>query len=397
MPERGVMAMTALAGIRIIDMTRYLPGSFTSLTFADFGAEVIMVERPGQGEPGRTNPPFINNISARHLLLQRNKKSITLDFVKPAGKEVLLDLICTADVLIENFRPGFMAEAGLGYDDIKNINQEIIYCSLTGFGQKGPYRENAGHDINYVALAGILGVSGTKETPGSLPGVQIADLCGSLMAQIGILIALQARQRTGKGQYIDMAFLDGAISLLPLLAAAYFAEGKSYEPGQHIYTGSMAWYNIYWTKDQKLLSIGALEKKFWQSLCEFLGFPEFVAIQFDPGQQEIMKKQLQDKFLSRTRDEWMKELGPLNVCVSPVHTIAEVFNDSNTIEREMVFSVNHPQIGAIKQIGFPIKMSGTPARYRKEAPELGENNDEIFIGLGYSSEKITELKNQKII
>ncbi len=387
----------ALEGISIIDMSRYLPGSYTSLMLADFGAEVIMIEPPGIGEPGRSNGPFIQGVSSRHLLLNRNKKSISLDFRKPAGQEILLKLIATADILIENFRPGFMTKVGLDYESLAKINPRLIFCSLTGFGQYGSYREQAGHDLNYISLSGILGLSGSTATPPDLPGIQIADLCGSLMAQNGILMALNARNHTGQGQYIDISFLDSAISMLPLVAAPYFAEGKSFKQGEHRYTGSMAWYNVYLTKDDKYISIGALETKFWQQLCECLEVPEFIDIQFDLSRQEAMKKRLAAKFASKNRDVWMEILQPLNLCVSPVYSISEVFNDLNTKEREMVFTVEHPELGAINQIGFPIKLSATPASYNKEAPGLGANNAEYLAGLGYTQEQIEALIEQHII
>jgi crotonobetainyl-CoA:carnitine CoA-transferase CaiB-like acyl-CoA transferase len=387
----------ALDGIRVIDMTRYLPGSFATLMLADFGAEVIMVEKPGEGEPGRSNAPFINGVSCRHLLLQRNKKSITLDFRKPAGKEMLLKLVSSADVLIENFRPGYMASVGLDYEILGKLNQRLIYCSLSGFGQDGSYFDKAGHDINYISLAGVLGLSGSSPVPPDIPGVQMADMGGSMMGQIGILMALNARNHTGQGQYIDISFLDSAISMLSLAASAYFAEGKSYGQGEHVYTGSRAWYNVYAAKDGKYLTIGALEAKYWQRLCNYLEVPEFIDIQFDLTCQETMRKKLQQIFLGKNRDEWLQILLPLDVCASPVSEISEVFSNENTKDREMVFSVEHPVAGSIKQIGFPIKMSATPAVYKMGAPALGEHNVEICTWLGYSLEDIEVLKKHNII
>jgi len=389
--------MKALDDLCIIDLTRYLPGSFTSMFLADFGAEVIMIESPTRGEPGRSNPPFINGVSARHLLLQRNKKSLTLDLNTSEGKEIFFKLIESADVVIENFKPGYLSKIGLDYDAAVEVNPRIIYCSLTGFGQYGPNRDIAGHDINYIGLAGILGLSGSAQNAPCLPGIQIADLCGSLMAQIGILVALMSRNKTGRGQYIDISFLDSAISLLPLIAAAYFAENRSYKQGEHIYTGSMAWYNIYLTKDHKYLTIGALETKFWHKLCEYLDVPEFKDMQFEQEQQPKMIAKLQEIFMTKTQQEWIQLLAPLNVCVGPVLEVSEVFNDPNTIEREMVFTANHPVAGEVKQIGFPIKMSYTPAAYQRGAPLLGEDNRNILISLGYSLDDIEELRKKNII
>ena len=389
--------MLALEGLRILDLSRYLPGSFASLCFADFGAEVIMIEDPKQGEPGRKNAPYIKGISARHLLLQRNKKSMSLDIRSNEGKEIFSKLLATADVVIENFKPGYLTRIGLDYTAASKINPRIIYCSLSGFGQYGERNQIAGHDINYIALAGVMGLSGSADTPPPLPGVQLADMTGSLMGQIGILLALSAREKTGRGQQVDVAFFDAAIGLLPLIAAPYFAEEKSYQPGEHIYTGSQAWYNVYPTKDNRYIAIGALETKFWHQLCDHLQVSEFKDLQWKADQQPEMKQKLQEIFRSKTQQQWQVELEPLNICCSAVRTTLEVFSDPAVIEREMVVTTLHPTVGEIKQIGFPIKLSDTPAQIRKSAPNLGESNNFILTELGYSASEIEILCQKNVL
>ncbi|NPV27955.1 MAG: CoA transferase [Firmicutes bacterium] len=390
--------MLALEGIRVLDLTRLLPGSFTTLMLADYGAEVIMVEDPAGGEPGRNSPPFIQGLSARHLILQRNKKSITLNLRSKRGQELFQALVKTADVLVENFRPGVMDRFGLGYSRLKEANSQLIYCSITGYGQTGPDRDKPGHDINYISQAGILGLTASQGDSIPLPGVQIADLGGgSLMAVIGILLALIARDQTGEGQYIDISIADGIISWLPLVAAEYLTGGKAPGPGEHPYTGPLACYNTYRTKDNRYLALGALEPKFWSALCRRLGLEEFIPIQKDPNYQEKMKTCLQEKFSSRTLDEWMTEFAHEDVCLTPVWRIDEALSNPRVAERQMVFQVEHPVAGCVQQLGFPIKLSGTPAEYRQGAPLLGEHNEDIFKEIGLLPSDLEVLRKEGVI
>jgi crotonobetainyl-CoA:carnitine CoA-transferase CaiB-like acyl-CoA transferase len=264
-------------------------------------------------------------VGSRHLLLNRNKKSITLNLKKPAGKEIFLKLVQdNADVLIEQFRPGVMDRLGLGYKDLEKINPRLIYCSLTGFGQNGPYQNVAGHDINYIAIGGILGNTGEKDGPPVIPGIQIADLVGGgLYAVIGILTALVAREKTGQGQYIDISMLDGVVSLIPDAAALYFAEGQPPGRGERRLTGGLPQYQVYRTKDGKYLAVGALEEKFWANLCHGIGKPEWaekIPRENDPRCAEI-KKEMAEIFLTKTRKEWIDILMFRDTCVAPVITL----------------------------------------------------------------------------
>lgn len=389
--------MQALEGIKVLDLSRLLPGSFTSLLLADYGAEVVMVEDPA-GEGGRHIGPLIEGLSYRHLMLNRNKKSITLNLRTERGQELLPELTKNADVLIENFRPGYMDRLGLGYQRLQEINQNLIFCSLTGYGQTGPDRDRPGHDINYISKTGVLGLSAINEGKISLPGVQIADIGGgSMMAVMGILLALAARVNTGKGQYIDVAMADGITSWLPLAAFEYLAGERAPGPGEHIYAGSLACYNTYQTKDGRHLALGALEPKFWDAFCRWIGCEEFISIQRDPSQQNRIKATLQEKFGERTLVQWMQDISDRDICLTPVNTISEALSDPRTAAREMMFEVDHPVSGRIKQLGFPVKMSMTPAKYRRGAPLLGEHNQEIFALIGLQPADLETLRQEGVI
>ena len=390
--------MMALEGVRVLDLTRLLPGSFTSLILGDNGAEVIMVENPAGGDPGRKSPPFIQGLSARHLMLNRNKKSITLNLKSKRGQKLLLELVKTADILVENFRPGVMDKLGIGYTCLKEVNPRLIYCSITGYGQTGSARDLPGHDVNYISQAGILGLTASQGDSLPLPGVQIADLGGgSLMAVIGILLALTVKRQTGEGQYLDIAMVDGITSWLPLVAAEYLAGGKAPGSGEHPYAGPLACYNTYRTKDNRYLALGALEPKFWVNLCRRLGLEEFIPIQKDPDHQEKMKAYLKGKFSSRSLDEWIAEFEHEDVCLTPVLRIDEALSDPRVSERQMVFQVEHPVAGPIRQLGFPIKLSVTPAEYRLGAPLLGEHNGEVFTAIGLQPSDLEALRQEGVI
>lgn len=389
--------MQALEGIRVLDLTRLLPGSYTSLMLADYGAEVIMVEDPA-GESGRHTGPFIGGLSARHLLLNRNKKSITLNLRKTRGQELLTELARKADVLVENFRPGTMGRFGLGYNELKEVNPRLIFCSLTGYGQSGPDRDKPGHDINYISKTGILGLSAAPGGNLSFPGVAIADLGGgSLMAVMGILLALTVRGKSGQGQYIDVSMADGITSWLPLAAYEYLAGGKAPGPGEFMYAGSLACYNTYQTKDGRHLALGALEPKFWGTFCQWIGCEEFIPIQRDPAQQARMRTILQEKFIARTLAEWMSDAGDREMCLTPVNTLKEALEDPRTAARDMVFEVDQAASGKIRQLGFPVKMSLTPATYRRGAPSLGEHTREVLGELGLQPSDLEVLRREGVL
>ncbi|MBI5967711.1 MAG: CoA transferase [Deltaproteobacteria bacterium] len=393
--------MRPLEGIKILDLTRLLPGPYGTMLLGDLGAEVIKVEEPEQGDYARWYPPHINGIGSRHLLLNRNKKSITLNLKMAEGKAIFLKMVENgADVLIEQFRPGVMDRLGLGYKDLEKVNPRLIYCSLTGFGQDGPNKDVAGHDINYIGIGGILGVTGLKGGSPVIPGTQIADLIGGgLYAAIGILTALLARQKTGRGQFIDISMLDGVVSLIPDQAALFFAEGTSPRAGERRLTGGLPQYNVYQTKDGKYLAVGALEDKFWASLCRGIGKPEWAEKipKEKDGRCEEIKEEMAQIFLSRTQKEWIDLLMREDTCLTAVNSLAEVFVDPQILHRKMVVETTHPKAGRIRQIGVPIKFSETPGEVRTPAPEFGEHTEEILRGLGYTEEGIGRLRKEGVI
>ncbi len=393
--------MRPLEGITILDLTRLLPGPYGTMLLGDLGAEVIKIEEPEQGDYARWYPPHINRVGSRHLLLNRSKKSITLNLKSQEGRSILLKMVEKgADVLIEQFRPGVMDRLGVGYTDLEKVNPRLIYCSLTGFGQDGPYRDLAGHDINYIGIGGILGLTGPKGGPPSIPGIQIADLvAGGLYSAIGILAALMARQKTGRGQFVDISMLDGVVSLIPDAAALFFAEGESPQMGERRLTGGLPQYQTYRTKDGKYLAVGALEDKFWANLSRALGKPEWahqVPKEREPRTQEI-KEEMTRIFLTKTREEWLSILMKEDTCVTAVHSLEETFSDAQVLHRNMLVEVQHPKAGRIKQIGVPIKFSETPGEARTPAPEIGEHTEEILGGLGYNKEGIERLRKEGVI
>jgi crotonobetainyl-CoA:carnitine CoA-transferase CaiB-like acyl-CoA transferase len=387
-----------LSGITVLDLTRLLPGPFCSLLLADFGAEVIKVEQPGAGDYMRWYPPLVGDTGGMYLLLNRNKKSLTLDLSKPAGKEIFFRLARVADVVLEGFRPGVARKLGVDYEALAEANPRIVYCSISGYGQDGPYAGQPGHDINYLGYAGVLGMTGNAGGPPVVPGVQIADIGGgALAAAAGILLALLARERTGRGQFVDVAMLDGVISWLPTLAGGYFAGGEVPARGKTWLTGGYACYGVYQTKDGGYVSLGALETHFWERLCRYLGREEFIRWQFAEEKQEEMRSFLEGVFLSRSRDEWVKIFREIDTCGGPVYNLAEVFEDPQVRHREMVFSLEHPRLGRIKQLGFPVKLSATPARVRLAPPDLGEHTKEILSRLGYPEEQIENFRREGVV
>lgn len=387
-----------LSGITVLDLTRLLPGPFCSLLLADFGAEVIKVEQPGAGDYMRWYPPLVGDTGGMYLLLNRNKKSFTLDLSKPAGKEIFFRLARVADVVLEGFRPGVARKLGVDYEALAEANPRIVYCSISGYGQDGPYAGQPGHDINYLGYAGVLGMTGNAGGPPVVPGVQIADIGGgALTAAAGILLALLARERTGRGQFVDVAMLDGVISWLPTLAGGYFAGGEVPARGKTWLTGGYACYGVYQTKDGGYVSLGALETHFWERLCRYLGREEFIRWQFAEEKQEEMRSFLEGVFLSRSRDEWVKIFREIDTCGGPVYNLAEVFEDPQVRHREMVFSLEHPRLGRIKQLGFPVKLSATPARVRLAPPDLGEHTKEILSRLGYPEEQIENFRREGVV
>ncbi|MFN7956346.1 MAG: CaiB/BaiF CoA-transferase family protein [bacterium] len=384
----------ALAGVRILDLSRLLPGPYATLLLADLGAEVLKVEDPIKGDYTRMTPPFVGSESARFMTLNRGKRSMTLNLKRPAAREVLLKLVEHYDVLIEQFRPGVMDRLGVGYEALKQRNPRLIYCALTGYGQDGPWRDRAGHDLNYLSLAGVTGISGWASSPPPVYGVQVADIAGGgLMAVAGILAAIVHRNRTGEGQFVDISMLDGSISLLAMTAGAYLASGEV--PAREGFTlnGQAVCYRVYETKDGKAVSLGALEPQFWTAFVNAVGRQDLLNEAFADGERrEWVLAELIALFQSKTRDEWVELLKDVDCCFEPVLDVAEAFAHPQAVAREMVWELDHPEIGPVRQPACPIKLSETPAGVGRMPPKWGEHTHDVLREIGLGADEIDALE-----
>jgi len=381
-----------LAGIRVLDLTRLLPGPYATLLLADLGAEVIKIEEPSTGDPVRWTPPFVNGKSYRFLLLNRNKKSLTLNLKNPQGREIFLKLAHTADAILEGFRPGAVQRLGIDYEAVRKIKPDIIYGSLTGFGQEGPYRERVGHDINYISIAGLLSLTGHEKPV--IPGVPVADLAGGMFAALTLLAALIKRNRSLRGAYIDLSMTDCVLSFLGIHAAEYFATGQSLKPSETVLTGGFPCYAIYETKEGKFITIGALEEKFWANLCRALGKEEYTPYQFSLEKREEIFASFKKLFKSRTRDEWLAFFDQREIPIAPVNDLKEAFDDPQIRHRGLLIETENKKI---KQIGFPAKYAESFERQDQLAPALGEHTDEILRALGCNEKQLEKLRREGVI
>jgi crotonobetainyl-CoA:carnitine CoA-transferase CaiB-like acyl-CoA transferase len=387
-----------LKGIRVLDLTRLLPGPFCTMILADFGAEVIKVEEPGKGDYIRELPPLLNGVGTCHLVVNRGKKSLTLNLKTPEGEKIFLNLTRQADVVVEGFRPGVMERLGLGYETLRKENPRLIYCAITGYGQDGPCREQVGHDINYISTAGLMDNTGLSDGPPVIPGVQIADLGGAMMALAGILMALFGRERTNRGQMIDISMTDAAFLLGINAASQYAMLRKNPLRGGERLTGGNVCYQVYRTKDGRFISIGALEEKFWSNLCCALSREDLIDELDAPAErQKELIRIFQGIFATRTLAEWIEILEPADTCWAPVLTLEETFRHPQLQSRKMILPGEHPSFGMLQQLGIPIKMSGTPGEVSFCAPEIGEHTYEILTKMGYDPQSLENLRNKGII
>jgi crotonobetainyl-CoA:carnitine CoA-transferase CaiB-like acyl-CoA transferase len=384
-----------LEGIKILDLTRLLPGGYCSMLLADMGADVLKIETPGEGDYMRWGPPMLKNMNAYFASINRNKRSMTLNLKSEEGKGAFKKLLAGFDVLIEGNRPGVMGRLGFDYETASKINPSLIYCSISGYGQDGPYRDEVGHDINYIGVAGVLSMTGLKGGPPVVPAVQIADLAGGAMfAVIGILAALAGRTNTGKGRYVDISMTDGVVSMLSIHAAKHFADGDMLERGHMRLSGQYPCYSAYRTKDERHITLGALEPKFWAAFCRAVDREDLVDKQFDDSDApDGTTAVVSEIFMRKTLDEWLECLGPYDICVGPANTIDEVFKDPQVLHRRMLLETDHPTEGKIKSLGMPIKFSEYNSDgERLPAPLLGEHTNSVLAEFGYSSDDIDRLR-----
>ena len=386
----------ALDGMKILDMARLGPGPHCAQILADLGADVIKVEEPGQGE-GRRAGRIIR--LPHDAAIRRNSRSISLNLKTGEGREVFHKLAATSDVIMDGFRPGVVKRLGVDYDTVKAVNPSIIYVSLTGYGQDGPYSGYVGHDINYQGLTGMLAMTGRSDGPPIILGNTVADNAGGGMnAAIGILVALLARQRTGVGQYIDMAMVDGLMTMMFLTVDDYLTSGVVPHRGETLLTGLYPWYNVYETKDGKFISVGAIEPWFYENLCRLLGHEDLIPDQYAEGaRREEIFSVFRETFRTRDRDDWVSYLMPAETCVGPVYTVDEVANDPHLRHRQMIVDVPEPGKEPRRQVGVMVKLSETPGEIRRPGPELGQDTPEILKELGYDGAAIEALKRAEAI
>jgi len=388
-----------LDGIKILDLSRYLPGPFATQFLADFGAEVIKIEEPG-GELGRALPPFAGGMGTRFASVNRNKKSITLDLKKDEARKIFMKLVETADVVVDQFRPGVMDKLGLGYESLKKINKGIIYCSITGYGLSGPWMKAAGHDVNYLNISGVSGLTAGRDGAPVMSSVQIADVAGgSLYAVIGILLALFARTRTGEGQLCDIAMMDGALSLLSYTIGEWSGSRRCPVPGREFLTGGFAMYNVYRCSDGRHVSLGAIEQKFWKGFCEGIGKENYIPLQYSIEDQEELIREISRIMLTRSRDEWVEHFRNSDICFTPVLDLDEVSEHEQVQARGMMLKViNFMGSGAdISVAGNPVKLSETPCEIRLQFPRTGEDTESVLLEAGYSEEEIESFKESGVV
>ncbi len=385
-----------LADVRVLDLSRLLPGGFCSLLLADFGADVLKVEDTGLGDYVRWSQPTYEGAaesagSALFLALNRNKRSIRIDLKNEQGKEVLRRLAREADVLLESFRPGVLDRLGVGYEALRAENPGLVYCAISGYGQDGPYRDRSGHDMNYLGLVGLLGLTGERDGPPVQSAGQIADVGGgALMAAFGILAALRERDRSGEGQLVDVSMADGSLAWLAMVAGRYFCDGVVPRRGDLELAGRLICYRPYPCADG-WVTLGALEPKFWRNWCEGVGREDLVERQFEaPGSEA--HAEVERIFLERTREQWQAFASEHDCCLEPVLALDEALDSELVRAREMVVELEQPGAGKVRQLGVPVKLSRTPGDVRAPGPVLGEHTGEVLSSLGYSAEEIAALE-----
>jgi len=381
MPKPG-----ALDGITVIDLSRLLPGPYCSMILADHGARVIAVESKRFLADGL----FFN-------IINRNKEHMSLNLKTEQGREIFFRLIQMADVVLEGFRPGVVDTLGVDYESVRKANPKIIYCSISGYGQNGPFRDRVGHDANYLSYAGVLDLMGEKDRPPAIPGVQIADIAGgSMNAAIGILLALFAREKTGQGQYIDISMTDGMVGFLPV--ALFFRQLTGQEPRRSdgLLSHRYACYNTYETADGRYLSIGAVENRFWKQLCDTLDIAEYAPLQYDDQRREEILQNMRNIFKQKTLDEWDAILADHDICWGRIQSTKEVLDDPLFRQRDMVVEIEDKDGKKSETLGVAVKLSKTPGSVRTPPVEFGESTTAILRELGYKEEQIKAFAENEV-
>ncbi len=383
-----------LSGIKILDLTRYLPFSYGSMLLGDMGAEVIKIEEPSKGDYQRLMYPLKKKEGYVFLSTNRNKKSITLNLKKDEGKKVFFRLAKSADVIFESFRPGVVKKLGIDYETIKKISPQLIYCSCTGYGQTGPYSQRPGHDINYLGVSGILGVTGRETGSPVIPGIPIADMTAGVFSALAISAVLVGQRNCEEGCYIDVSMTDCMVSYMHIYNDALFGKSRRIDPS----TGGSIRYNTFKTKDGKFITIGNLEDKFWFNFCDLIGREDLKKYGFETKKEHVyIMEELRNVFHTKTRQEWLTIMNGRDICYGPVNETEEVLEDPQIKHRGMYSHVDHPVEGKIGQISFPIKFSKFPQIIKYPPPRLGEHTEEVLRETGYTTQEIKQLRVLSII
>jgi crotonobetainyl-CoA:carnitine CoA-transferase CaiB-like acyl-CoA transferase len=394
--------MRALDGMKVLDLTRTLAGPFCTMLLGDMGADIIKVEKVGKGDETREfTPPKWDGISAYYLASNRNKRSITLDIKSEEGRQIIYELVKESDVFIENFRTGTMEKLGLGYEKLKEINPGIIYCSISGFGRTGPEKNRAGYDLLLQGYGGLMSVTGEQDGPPVKTGMSIVDLTLGIFAAYGILTAIIARGKTGKGQFIDASLLDGQVALLNFLVTSYFATGQPAERMGSAHP-TIVPYEAFPARDMDII-LAVPNNGLWEKCCHAM---EWVDLLFDPrfktnedrvSHRTELVSILKDRLSVLESKDIFERLDAAGVPCGPIHTIDQVVNHPQVLAREMIWEVEHPLVKNLKMAGFPIKLSDTPASIKRHPPLLGEHTDEVLSELGFQPDEIKELKVKRVV
>ncbi len=394
--------MTALQGVRVLDLTRVLAGPFCTLMLGDYGADVIKIELPGTGDDTRQWAPSVGGQSGYFLSINRNKRSLTLNFKKPQAIQIFLKLAQDADVVVENFTPGVTSRLGIDYEAVRGVNPRIVYCSISGFGQDGPYRARPAYDQIVQGMSGVMSVTGEADGDPVKVGVAVADIGSGMWAAFAIMAALYHREVHGQGQYIDVAMLDGQVAWLTYQAANYFASGR---PPGRLGTAhpNLAPYQAFMCQDGKYLNVAVGNDSLWEKFCQGIGREdlqrrhEFAHSGDRVKNRAVLIPLLQEHFLTRPQAQWVEALQAVGVPWGVINDLADVFSDPQVLHRQMLVEMPHPTLGSIRQTGLPIKFGLTPGSLHRPPPLLGEHNGEILRELGYSRAQIEQMAEQSVI
>ena len=387
-----------LKGLKVLDLTRLLPGPFCSMVLADYGADVLKIEVPGEGDYLRSWTPLVEGISAFFLAVNRNKRSLTLNLKEEEGRELFKKLLLEYDVVLESFRPGVMERLGCGYKELAALKPNLIYCAISGYGQSGSEALKAGHDLNYMAEAGVLNTTSSREIK-ALSGIQVADVAGGALYAVSAVLAAYIRVlKGGKGACLDISMTDGLVSMLPLLSAYHYSLGLEPGPDTTIFNGQLACYHIYKTRDGREIALGALEEKFWQNFCRAIERDDLLkGDHHDLARQDELKKELTKIFATREAKQWQTLLSGRDTCCEILKTMTEVHADPHFQERGMFWQLPLESGGELLQTNCAVMVDDCKPTQHRPAPKLGQHTDQILNDLGYDQSSISALRERGII